>query len=177
MANFYTDHPEYDFYLNHPEMQRVVELKERNFADKDKYEDAPVDFEDAIENYKRVLEITGDIAANIIEPNSEDVDLEGPHLVDGRMHRIEDLRQHRGYTPGWLVGYLYASSLQRLEHAYHSVLYGLGDCFGCRCRLPEHLVAAGLHRDSLRVRFRGAAPEVHPACLRRRDNVYGPYRA
>lgn len=86
MANFYTDHPEYDFYLNHPEMQRVVELKERNFADKDKYEDAPVDFEDAIENYKRVLEITGDIAANIIEPNSEDVDFEGPHLVDGRMH-------------------------------------------------------------------------------------------
>lgn len=86
MANFYTDHPEYDFYLNHPEMQRVVELKERNFADKDKYEDAPVDFEDAIENYKRVLEITGDIATNIIEPNSEDVDLEGPHLVDGRMH-------------------------------------------------------------------------------------------
>lgn len=86
MANFYTDHPEYDFYLNHPEMQRVVELKERNFADKDKYEDAPVDFEDAIENYKRVLEITGDIAANIIEPNSEDVDLEGPHLVDRRMH-------------------------------------------------------------------------------------------
>ena len=86
MANYYTDHPEYDFYLNHPEMQRVVELKERNFADKEKYEDAPVDFEDAIENYKRVLEITGDIAANIIEPNSEDVDLEGPHLVDGRMH-------------------------------------------------------------------------------------------
>ena len=67
-------------------MKRVVELKERNYADKDKYEDAPVDFEDAIENYKRVLDITGDIAANIIEPNSEDVDLEGPHLVDGRMH-------------------------------------------------------------------------------------------
>ncbi len=86
MANYYTDHPEYDFYLNHPEMKRVVELKERNFADKDKYEDAPVDFDDAIENYKRVLEITGDIAANIIEPNSESVDLEGPHLVDGRMH-------------------------------------------------------------------------------------------
>ena len=50
MANFYTDHPEYEFYLNHPEMQRVVELKERNYADKEKYEDAPVDFEDAIEN-------------------------------------------------------------------------------------------------------------------------------
>ena len=41
MANFYTDHPEYDFYLNHPEMQRVVELKERNYADKDKFEMRP----------------------------------------------------------------------------------------------------------------------------------------
>ena len=86
MANYYTDQPEFDFYLNHPEMKRVVELKERNFEDKDKYEDAPVDFDDAIENYKRVLDITGDIAANILEPNSEEVDLEGPHLVEGRMH-------------------------------------------------------------------------------------------
>ena len=86
MANYYSDHPEFDFYLSHPEMKRIVELKERNFADKDTYEDAPVDFDDAIENYKRVLDITGDIAANIIEPNSEEVDQEGPHLVDGRMH-------------------------------------------------------------------------------------------
>ena len=86
MANYYSDHPEFDFYLNHPEMKRIVELKERNFADKDTYADAPVDFEDAIENYKQVLNITGDIAANILEPNSEEVDLEGPHLVDGRMH-------------------------------------------------------------------------------------------
>ena len=86
MANYYKDQPAFDFYLNHPEMKRIVELKERNFADKDTYADAPVDFDDAIENYKRVLDITGDIAANIIEPNAEDVDLEGPHLVDGRMH-------------------------------------------------------------------------------------------
>lgn len=85
MANYYSDHPEFDFYLSHPEMKRIVELKERGFEDKDKYPEAPVDFEDAIENYKRVLDITGDIAANIVEPNSEDVDLEGPHLVDGRM--------------------------------------------------------------------------------------------
>ncbi len=86
MANYYSDHPEFDFYLSHPEMKRIVELKERNFADKDTYDDAPVDFDDAIENYKRVLDITGDIAANVLEPNAEDVDLEGPHLVDGRMH-------------------------------------------------------------------------------------------
>lgn len=85
MANYYTDHPEIEFHLNHPLMKRVVDLKERNYADKDKYEDAPVSYEDAIENYKRLLDITGDVAANIIEPNSEAVDQEGPHLENGRM--------------------------------------------------------------------------------------------
>ena len=85
MANYFTDNPELAFHLDHPLMKRVVELKERNFADKEEYADAPVDYEDALENYKRVLDITGDIAANILEPNSEEVDQEGPHLVDGRM--------------------------------------------------------------------------------------------
>ena len=85
MANYFSDHPELEFHLHHPLMKRVVELKERNFADKDTYADAPVDHDDAIENYKHVLEITGDVAANIIEPNSESVDLEGPHLENGRM--------------------------------------------------------------------------------------------
>ena len=66
-------------------MKRIVDLKERNYADKDAFEDAPVNYEDAIENYKRMLDITGDVAANIIEPNSESVDLEGPHLENGRM--------------------------------------------------------------------------------------------
>lgn len=85
MSNYYTDHPEIEFHLNHPLMKRVVDLKERNYAEKDQFEDAPVNYEDAIENYKRLLNITGDVAANIIEPNSEDVDLEGPHLENGRM--------------------------------------------------------------------------------------------
>ena len=34
MANYYTDHPELEFHLHHPLMKRIVELKERNFADK-----------------------------------------------------------------------------------------------------------------------------------------------
>lgn len=85
MANYYTDHPEIEFHLSHPLMKRIVDLKERNYEDKDKFADAPVCYEDAIENYKRILDITGDVAANIIEPNSEDVDLEGPHLENGRM--------------------------------------------------------------------------------------------
>ena len=67
-------------------MKRIVELKERNYADAATHADAPVNYEDAIENYKRILDITGDITANIIAPNSEAVDQEGPHLIDNRMH-------------------------------------------------------------------------------------------
>jgi alkylation response protein AidB-like acyl-CoA dehydrogenase len=85
MANYYSDHPEIGFYLNHPLMARIVELKEKGFADAKEYDYAPVDLGDAIENYKQILDITGDVAANIIAPNSEDVDLEGPHLENGRM--------------------------------------------------------------------------------------------
>ena len=85
MANYYSDHPEIGFYLNHPLMARIVELKEKGFADAKEFDYAPVDLGDAIENYKQILDITGDVAANIIAPNSESVDLEGPHLENGRM--------------------------------------------------------------------------------------------
>ena len=85
MANYYSDHPEIAFHLEHPLMKRLVELKEKNYADAAEHADAPVDYEDAIENYRRILDITGDVAANTIEPNSESVDLEGPHLENGRM--------------------------------------------------------------------------------------------
>ncbi|MBR3014703.1 MAG: acyl-CoA dehydrogenase family protein [Bacteroidaceae bacterium] len=98
MANYYSDYPELKFHLTHPLMERIVELKERGYADKEQYEDAPVDYNDAIENYDRVLEIAGDIAANIIEPNSESVDIEGPHLVDGRMVYAEKTKENLAAT-------------------------------------------------------------------------------
>lgn len=59
MANFYLDTPELKHHLNHPLMKRIVELKERNYADKDKFDYAPVDFEDAMDSYDKVLEIVG----------------------------------------------------------------------------------------------------------------------
>ena len=33
MSNYYTDHPEIAFHLNHPLMKRVVDLKERNYVE------------------------------------------------------------------------------------------------------------------------------------------------
>ena len=98
MANFYKDNPEIKFHLNHPLMKRIVELKERGYSDKDTYADAPVDLQDAIDNYDRVLDIAGEIAAEVIDPNSESVDLEGPHLVDGRMVYAEKTKENLATT-------------------------------------------------------------------------------
>ena len=86
MANFYTDHPEIKFHIeNNPLMKRIVELKERNYADKDKFDYAPQDFEDAIDSYDRVFDLAGDVCANVIAPNAESVDAEGPRCENGRM--------------------------------------------------------------------------------------------
>ncbi|MBR1889085.1 MAG: acyl-CoA dehydrogenase family protein [Alloprevotella sp.] len=85
MSNCYSDHQELKFELNHPLMRRVVELKERSFADKDLYENAPIDFDDTMDNYDRVLDIVGEITATTIADNAEGVDLEGPHHEGNRV--------------------------------------------------------------------------------------------
>lgn len=85
MANFYTDIPELKYHLNHPMMERICELKERGYADKETYDYAPQDLEDALDSYDKVLEITGEITADVIAENAESVDEEGPHCANGRV--------------------------------------------------------------------------------------------
>ncbi len=85
MANFFTDNPDLKFHLNHPLMKKIVELKERNFEDKDKFDYAPVDFEDTMDSYERVLEVVGEICGEIIAPNAEKIDQEGPSVEDDRV--------------------------------------------------------------------------------------------
>ena len=85
MANFYTDNPDLKQHLSHPLMKKIVELKERGYADAEKYDDAPLNFEDAMDNYDKVLEIVGDLCGEIIAGNAEDVDHQGPHVENGRV--------------------------------------------------------------------------------------------
>ncbi len=85
MANFYNDNPDLKHHLNHPLMQKIVELKERNFADAEKYDYAPLDFEDAMDSYDKVLEVVGEICGGKIAENAEDVDHQGPRVENGRV--------------------------------------------------------------------------------------------
>ena len=90
MANFYTDNPALKHHLTHPLIRKIVALKERDYTDAEKYDYAPMDYEDAIDSYDRVLDIVGDVCGTTIAENAESVDQEGPKVVDG----------HVEYAPG-----------------------------------------------------------------------------
>ncbi len=85
MANYYNDNREIKFHLNHPLMKEIVRLKEREYSFKEEFDFAPLDYEDAIDNYDRVLEVVGDICGNIIAENAESIDAEGPQVIDGHV--------------------------------------------------------------------------------------------
>ncbi|MFM2291107.1 MAG: hypothetical protein RIS29_920 [Bacteroidota bacterium] len=103
--NFFNDNPSLKFQLSHPLMQKIVALKERNFAEKDKYEYAPQDFEDAIDNYEKVLEIVGEICGEILAPNAEDVDHEGPRVENSRVIYAKGTKEnHEALTQAGVYG-------------------------------------------------------------------------
>ena len=85
MANFYKDTPELRAQLEHKMVERICELKERNFRDQNEFDYAPVDFADALDSYDKVLEIVGEICGDVIAPNAEGVDHEGPSVKDGKV--------------------------------------------------------------------------------------------
>lgn len=83
--NFYNDNEILKFYLSHPVMDKIIKLKERDFVDSANDMLAPESVEDAIDNYDKVLEIVGDLAANVLEANAESVDHEGPQVIDNKI--------------------------------------------------------------------------------------------
>ncbi len=80
MANFFKDNPDLQFSLNHLDLAEAVALREHNYQYNEKFDGAPADFEDAVDNYRRVLEVIGELCADKIDPRSRTVDEEGPHF-------------------------------------------------------------------------------------------------
>lgn len=85
MDNFFNDTSDFKFHLTHPLFQKIVALKEKNFTESETYDYAPLNHEDAIDNYEKVLDIVGEICANTIAANAESVDLEGPHIENNEV--------------------------------------------------------------------------------------------
>lgn len=103
--NYYSNNPVLKFQLSHPLMQKIVTLREQNFNEKDLFDFAPKDFEDAIDNYERVMEIVGEIAAEIIAPNAEGVDKEGPQVINNRVIYARGTQEnHDALTQAGLYG-------------------------------------------------------------------------
>ncbi len=94
MANFYTDNRHLKFHLSHPTMKKIISLRERNFIEKDQFDYAPIDFEDAIDNYDKTLEIVGEICGEIVAENAESVDKEGPKIVDNEVKYAEGTQRN-----------------------------------------------------------------------------------
>ena len=145
MANFYNDNKDLKHHLHHPLMQKIVALKERNYTDCEKFDYAPLNFEDAMDSYEKVLEIAGEIAGEIVAPNAESVDHEGPHLVDGHVEYAEGTKQNldalvkaglmgislpRRYNGlnFSLVPYIMAADMVSRADASFVNIWGLQDC-------------------------------------------------
>ena len=84
MSNFFTDNEDIQFLFNHLNFARIAELREEGFRFSDDFEHAPANAEEAIDNYKRVLTVVGEIAGERVAPTAADTDLVGNVLnTDG----------------------------------------------------------------------------------------------
>lgn len=145
MSNFYLDNSDLRHHLTHPLMQKLVTMRERNYADAEKYDYAPFNFEDAMDSYEKVLEIAGEISGEIVATNAESVDHEGPHVVDGRvvyaqgtqknldalikagLMGISIPRRYNGLNFS-LVPYIMAADMVSRADAGFVNIWGLQDC-------------------------------------------------
>ncbi len=93
MPNFFTDNEDIVDFLDHTDLRRLVRLQERNYAEADSFGYAPADYADALDNYRRVLEMVGELSAEFIAPRAEEVDEEGPHLSDGEVTYARGTRE------------------------------------------------------------------------------------
>jgi len=145
MANFFNDNQDLKFHLHHPLMKKIVSLKEKDFEDKDKFDYAPVDFEDAMDSYEKTLEIIGEISADVVAPNAESVDHDGPQLINNQVvYARGTTENHEVLTKAGLVGmslprkykglnfpvvpYVMAAEIVSRADAGFANIWGLQDC-------------------------------------------------
>ncbi|MFA6103789.1 MAG: acyl-CoA dehydrogenase family protein [Victivallaceae bacterium] len=100
MANFYTDNKDLQFTLKNLDLAEAVGLREKNYKEAEKFDHAPKNYADALDNYQRILAVIGEICGDNIEPRSRIVDEEGPHFENNTVtyhpltqKNLNDLKQ------------------------------------------------------------------------------------
>ena len=93
MVNFYRDNADILFHMKNLDLDRVIDLKEDGFKDKEEFPYAPKDSADALDNYDRVLEIVGEIAGEFADPRAREVDEEEAQFADGQVTYPRGIRE------------------------------------------------------------------------------------
>lgn len=145
MDNFYLDNKNLKFHLTHQDMKELVHIKENGYEDAEQFDYAPMDFEDAIDSYDKILEVIGKLSAETLAKNAEDVDNEGAHIVDSRVQYAKGTKEnHEAFTKAGMYGvtlprkygglnfsiipYVIAAELIARGDAGFANIWGLQDC-------------------------------------------------
>ena len=94
MPNFFTDNEDILFQFENIDLEEITAWIEEDYTLREKWNYAPVNYADARENYRKILEIAGDIAGNFIAPRAADVDNEGNTIVDGKVQYAKGTREN-----------------------------------------------------------------------------------
>lgn len=145
MDNFFLDNKNLRFHLNHPDMKQIVHIKENGYDDAEKFDYAPMDYEDAIDSYDKILEVIGKLSAETLAKNAEEVDNEGAHIVDNHVQYAKGTQEnHEAFTKAGMYGvtlprkygglnfsiipYVIAAELIARGDAGFANIWGLQDC-------------------------------------------------
>ena len=94
MANFFLDNEDIQFLFNTMDVAEVARIQEDDFEEGRKGNpEAPLDAADAIDNYRRILDIVGSVSGELIAPNAEQVDIDGNTLNDNGTVTLHPLVQ------------------------------------------------------------------------------------
>lgn len=94
MPNFFLDNTDILFHFKKLDLSEVVALAEDHYAQAKEFNYAPVNYEDAMESYRKVLEVAGDLAGNYIAPRAAGVDHDGATLSNGTVTYAEGTRKN-----------------------------------------------------------------------------------
>ena len=87
MANFLTDNQDILFHLEHTDLARIADSMEDAYGDAEKFDYAPADAGEAIEDYKKVLNVVGELAGDFIDPRAEENDRTGNRIENNKVVR------------------------------------------------------------------------------------------